>query len=250
MDRTKDGQPLRDDLKNYDSSAYEKPSVTVDICICSIPMREDGSFYEHDKNIKVLMIQRGNPPFRDLHAIPGGFLEIPKKETLEETADRELLEETHLRGFYIEQLKTYGDPDRDPRTRVITVAYYALVPWTNYLKGAEAGDDAKPGSATWQNLRYLPAQLAFDHKKILKDLLIRLEGKVSYTPIAFNFLPKKFTWGQLQTVYEIILNRKLITPNFRRKIRSMYEFKELKETQPSSGRPSRLMKFVREKKML
>jgi len=250
MDRTKDGQPLKDDLSNYDANKYEKPSVSVDICICTILMREDGSFYDDEKSIQVLLIKRKNPPFRDHFALPGGFVEIPKKETLEETAHRELLEETHLKDIYIEQLKTYGDPDRDPRTRVITAAYFALVPWQNFLKTEiRAGDDAK--EAQWFNLRYPPEDLAFDHAKILKDLMTRLEGKISYTPIAFNFLPRHFTWNQLQTVYEIILGRKLVTSNFRRKIRSMYDLQELKLVQKSSsGRPAKLMKFVHEKKIL
>jgi 8-oxo-dGTP diphosphatase len=98
----------------------------------------------------------------------------------------------------------------------------------------------------------VPPALAFDHLKILKDLVARLEGKVSYTPIAFKFLPAKFTWRQLQTVYEIILGRGLLIPNFRRKIRSMYELKELKEQKRlfPHGRPANLLRFVREKKVL
>jgi len=247
MDRTRDGKPLKDDLSNYDASKYERPSVTVDICICTIPMREDGTFYSHDKNLKVLLIKRKNPPFRNCWAIPGGFLEVSKRETLDETACRELVEETNLKGFYLEQLKSYGDPDRDPRTRVVTVAYFALVPWNNGLKKAMAGDDAK--EATWFNLRW-PPQMAFDHRKILKDLMGRLAGKISYTPIAFSLLPKKFTWIQLQTIYEIILGRDLLTPNFRRKIKSLYEIEELDEMIPGSGRPSRLLRFKRMKEPL
>jgi 8-oxo-dGTP diphosphatase len=237
-------------LKTYNPNIYKHPSITVDVCICTILMREDGSFYDHEKNIQVLLIKRKNPPFRDCWALPGGFLDVPEKETLDETAHRELFEETHLKGIYIEQLKTYGDPDRDPRTRVITTAYFALVPWQESLKkGVQAGDDAK--EARWFNLRCPPSNLAFDHPKILKDLVARLEGKVSYTPIAFNFLPRKFTWAQLQTVYEIILNKKLVIPNFRRKIRSMYDLQELKEQKESPlGRPARLLKFVREKRTL
>lgn len=246
MERTSDGQPLKDDLSNYDSNKYEKPSVTVDICICTIPIHEYGAV---GNSLQILLIKRKNPPFRDSWAIPGGFVEIPKKETLDETAHRELLEETNLKGIYIEQLKTYGDPGRDPRTRVITTAYFALVPWQDSLKTEViAGDDAK--EAQWFNLR-CPPPLAFDHAKILKDLMARLEGKVGYTPIAFNFLPPKFTWRQLQTVYEVILNRKLLMSNFRRKIRSMYELRELKEQKKLfPGRPARLLKFVREKNIL
>jgi len=232
-------EELKDDLSNYNPKDYDSPSVTVDIAILSI--------IEND--LKILLIKRKYPPFRGYRAIPGGFVDIYRNETLEETALRELMEETNLKGIYVEQLKTYGDPNRDPRKRVITVAYFALVPY-NLLKKLDikAGDDAE--DAQWFSLKKLP-HLAFDHKKILKDLCIRLEGKVSYTDIAFKLLPKKFTWSQLQEVYEIILGRPLLRANFRRKIRSMYVLKELKEykKQKGAGRPPLLLKYVRINKL-
>ncbi len=141
---------------------YEKPSVTVDIAVCSIIRGE----------LNVLLIKRKNPPFKGSWALPGGFLDVAAKESLEETAARELQEETSLNGIIMEQLKTYGDPGRDPRTRVITVAYYAMVPYTK-VSLVKAGDDA--AEVQWFPLRKLP-ELAFDHRIILSDILIRLSN--------------------------------------------------------------------------
>ena len=232
--KTGEGHLLKKDASNYDSGKYEKPSVTVDICICT----------QKHRDIYILLIKRKYPPFQDRWAIPGGFVSIEKKETLEQTAARELKEETGLENIYTEQLKTYGDPDRDPRMRIITVAYYALVSSKVILdqeKTTIAGDDAK--EYKWFSLTRPPEELAFDHKRILSDLLSRLRGKVCYTPIAFNFLPKKFTWNQLQEVYESILCRKLFAPNFRRKIKSLYKIKILKSTRKAFGRPATLLSF-------
>lgn len=226
--KTAEGEGLKDDASNYDKNAYEKPSVTVDVAICQFQEGE----------LKVLLIKRKNPPFRDSWAIPGGFVDIPAKETLEITAARELEEETGLRDMYVEQLKTYGDPDRDPRMRVITVAYFALVrPESLLSQHIEAKSDAKEWG--WFSLNRLP-QLAFDHKKILGDLMERLSGKVSYTPIAFNLLNKKFIFRELQDIYEFLLGRKILGPNFRRKILSMYTLKQIKEVRelPNGGRPA------------
>lgn len=235
MDRTKDGQPLKEDLSNYDITAYEKPSVTVDVGICTIK----------DNDLKVLLIKRRHPPYQDFYAIPGGFLEIPKKESLEETADRELLEETNIKGIYFEQLKTYGAVNRDPRTRVITVAYFALSPFEELAKqDIRAGDDAK--EEEWVSLKDLPPNLAFDHREILNDLLARLKGKISYTPIAFHLVDKCFTWTELQKVYEIILDRPLDAGNFRKKIESMYFIEKVEGIRKldSAGRPPALFQYL------
>lgn len=235
--KTAEGKDLKDDVSNYDENKYKKPSVTVDIAICSIL----------DNDLKVLLIKRKYPPFRNHWAIPGGFVDIDQKESLKDTAKRELKEETGLEGIYIEQLKTYGDPDRDPRMRIITVAYFALIPAEKLSdKMIRAADDAK--EAEWFSLRNLPENLAFDHKKILQELKNRLIGKISYTPIAFSLVPEKFTWPMLQHVYEIVMGRKLITPNFRRKIKSIYEIKELK-TKSKMKSPGRHSTFLKYKKM-
>jgi 8-oxo-dGTP diphosphatase len=143
-------------------------------------------------------------------------------------------------------LKTYGDPGRDPRERVVTVVHFALIPYSSLKKQTiQAQDDAK--EAQWFSLRKLPS-LAFDHKMILKDLLERLRGKIRYAPIAFNLVPKRFTWNELQAVYEAVLGVKLITPNFRRKINSMYILSKssLKEER-RPGRPSSYLTFIKKK---
>jgi 8-oxo-dGTP diphosphatase len=222
---------LKDDLSNYDASKYKSPSVTVEICICRI----------HNKSLEVLLIKRKYPPYRNYWAIPGGFLDIDAKESLSQTAMRELLEETGFKDVYIEQLKTYGDPNRDPRKRVITVVYFALINDLN-TESPKAGDDA--AEAEWFNIRKLP-DLAFDHKEILSDLKLRLEGKIQYAPIAFTLVPEWFTWNQLQQVYEIILDRKLVTSNFRRKINSAYVLSKLNRAVKgkSLGRPAYLLRF-------
>jgi 8-oxo-dGTP diphosphatase len=220
--KTAEGHLLADDASNYDKDAYEKPSVTVDVCICRF----------HEGEVQVLLIQRKHPPFRNHWAIPGGFVQIEAKEGLEETAARELEEETGLRGVYLEQLKSYGDPGRDPRMRVITVAYFALL--RNSALAAQtlqAADDAK--EAAWFPLRKLP-KLAFDHATILADLIQRLAGKILYTPLAFHLLEQNFTLAELQAVYESILGREILAPNFRRKMQATYKL-EPTQTQRSQG---------------
>lgn len=238
MKRTAEGRHLKDDASNYDSTAYTKPSVTVDICICSI-IKND---------LKILLIKRKYSPFKDCWAIPGGFVDITKEETLEETAIRELKEKTGLKNIYIEQLKTYGDPDRDPRMRIITVAYFALLPYNILEKQDIYGqDDAK--EARWFSLRRIPKNTGFDHRQILKDLLERLKGKISYTNIAFSLVPEEFTWNELQKVYEIILNKKLL--NFRRKMQATYVFKEVCVNKMKRvGRPSVTLKYIGNKEIL
>ena len=234
------GFDLSDFLSTYNPRDYDDPSVTTDIAILTIK----------DNDLKVLLIERGNFPFKGCKALPGGFLDVGRKENLEETAARELVEETNAKTFYMEQLKTYGDVERDPRKRVITVVYYALVPYSFFEKQKiEAGDDAAPGSAKWYSLKKPPQKMAFDHKMVLKDLLDRVRGKVGYTEIAFKLIPPKFTWKELQDVYEIILGRPLLASNFRRKILSMYKLKELKMVRKVGvGRPSALLQYVKMKK--
>jgi len=216
----------------YDKNAYERPSVTVDIVVCSY----------FDSNLHVLLVKRTEPPFNGYWAIPGGFVDIDRRESLEETAARKLYEETSLSRIHVEQLKTYGDPDRDPRMRVITVAYFALVPYNSM---AHSSRDTT--LLQWFPICKTPEDCAFDHKQIINDLVIRLQGRISYSPIAFRLLENKFTWCELQCIYETILDKKLLTPNFRRKINSMYQVMELDETKKSGGRPSRLLLYNGEK---
>lgn len=159
----------------------------------------------------VLLIKRGNPPFADHWALPGGFVE--EDEDLEVAAKRELREETHVTLSYMEQLATFGAPGRDPRKRVVSVAHLALV-----RTGAVqiCGDDAAV-SACWWPIDGLPP-LAFDHAEIIKTGLARLRGKLRWQPIGIDLLPLTFTIPELQAVYETVLGKKLDKRNFRKRV--------------------------------
>jgi 8-oxo-dGTP diphosphatase len=201
--------------------------VTVDLVIFALR--------EHD--LHVLLVRRGVPPFEGWWALPGGF--IREGESLEDAARRELGEETGVRDVYLEQLYTFGDPGRDPRGRVVTVAYYALL--TSDTTPIEAGSDA--AAARWWPARDYPT-LAFDHQEILDYALERLKNKVEYTTVGFQLLPKKFTLTQLQRVYETILGRELDKRNFRRKISLLGILKPLDEwVAEGPSRPAQLYRF-------
>ena len=180
---------------------YEHPYDTVDILIFTIDQGK----------LKIILIERGVSPFKGFWAIPGGFIRI--NESLEDAAKRELIEETGVKNVYMEQLYTFGDPKRDPRSRVITVSYLGLVP--NASVKLKATTDAR--KADWLNTNKLP-RLAFDHQEIIKYALKRLQNKVAYSNIAHALLPKKFRLSELQTAYEIILGKKLDKRNFRKKM--------------------------------
>jgi len=207
--------------------AFPMPSVTVDLIIFTI-IKDQLCF---------LTIERKHPPFRGHRALPGGFLEVDRGETLDEAAQREAFEETNLKDLFIEQLYTFGDPNRDPRGRVITVAYYCLVP--SGVKPV-AGDDAK--NAEWTPV-YGVADMAFDHSKVVQVALDRLKGKIAYTNIAYQLLPKRFTLTELQNVYEIILNETLDKRNFRRHIMSRGLVASTKERRGGAHRPAKLFTF-------
>jgi len=205
----------------------DRVHVTVDIVIFTI--RADG--------LNVLLVRRGIPPFEGLWAIPGGF--VRDGESLPGAALRELEEETGVRDVYLEQLYTFGDPGRDPRGRVITVAYYALI--ASDRSAPVAGADA--AAARWWPTAQLPA-LAFDHNAILEYALERLRNKLEYTTVGFQLLPRKFTLTQLQRVYEAILGRPLDKRNFRRKLDLLGILAPLKEWQrEGASRPARLYEF-------
>ncbi len=180
---------------------YPHPSVSTDIVIFTI----------QEEQLKVLLIRRLSEPFKNGWALPGGFVEID--EDLEQAALRELREETGITGVYLEQLFTFGKPDRDPRERVITVSYYSLVPIDRLSVGA-ASDARELG---WFNIDQLP-ELAFDHKKIISKAKQRLTAKLDYSTIALQFMPSKFTLSELQKVYEIIHGEALDKRNFRKRV--------------------------------
>ncbi|MCS7469478.1 NUDIX hydrolase [Stieleria sp. ICT_E10.1] len=190
-----------------------------------------------EPDLKVLLIQRDLEPYRGKWALPGGFVHL--EESLEDAARRELREETGLEKVFLEQLYTYGDLDRDPRERVVTVAYYALVRLSDHR--VVAATDAR--DAAWFGVHDVP-RLAFDHDRIFDTAYQRLQNKLRYEPIGFELLPRKFTLRQLQRLYEIILDRSLDKRNFRKKILGMEVLEELDEVESDvAHRAARLYRF-------
>src|SRR5438034_4673125 len=190
-------------IHHYDASKYERPSVTVHVVMMSLRQRD----------LQVLLVKRRSWPYEGMWAIPGGFVNM--QESLEAAAKRELQEETGVQDVYLEQLYTFGDPGRDPRTRVITVVYFALLDSARLQ--VRAADDA--ADVGWFSVYDLPP-LAFDHEKILQYSLERMRRQLDYTTIAFSLLPEQFTLRELQRVYEIILQKRRDKRNFRKKILS------------------------------
>ncbi|OKH12487.1 NUDIX hydrolase [[Limnothrix rosea] IAM M-220] len=211
---------------------YPKPSVTVDCVVFGLDA-------EHD--LKIMLIQRGVEPYKGEWALPGGF--VKPTESLEEAALRELKEETGVDKIFLEQLYTFGEPKRDPRDRVITVAYYALINLADHPLNAQTDAD----DVAWYSLEELPT-LAFDHDKIVAIAQQRLQGKLRYEPIGFELLPKKFTLTQLQKLYEQVLGTQLDKRNFRRKILKMDLLIKLDEMQTGvAHRAARLYSFDEQK---
>jgi 8-oxo-dGTP diphosphatase len=206
---------------------YARPALTVDCVI----------FGFDDADLKVLLIERDLPPFRGKWALPGGFVHVD--ETLDEAARRELVEETALKEVFLEQLYTFGNLKRDPRERVVSVAYFALVALHQHVP--RAATDAR--AALWFGVSELPS-LAFDHAQIVAAAVQRLRGKIRYQPIGFELLPPRFTLSQLQHLYEAILERPLDKRNFRKKILGMDLLVETDEVeQDVSHRAARLYRF-------
>jgi 8-oxo-dGTP diphosphatase len=205
---------------------HQTIQVTVDIVVFTV----------HEETLQVLLIERGIDPFKGRYALPGGF--VRAEETLEKAAFRELLEETGTKDVYLEQLYTFGDPHRDPRGRVVTVAYYALVPTDK--SPLLAGTDA--ATAGWYPVSTLPP-LAFDHKKIVEYAVDRLRNKLEYTNVGFQLLPAKFTLSALQALQEAILGKPLDKRNFRRKVLGLGLVKPSKEMQATGRKPAQLFSF-------
>jgi ADP-ribose pyrophosphatase YjhB (NUDIX family) len=213
------------------SYQYPRAALTVDCVV----------FGFDENELKVLLIQRGLEPFKGRWAFPGGFVRVD--ETVDDAARRELVEETGLKGIFLEQLYTFGEIDRDPRDRVVSVAYYALVKLSDHR--AKAATDA--ANAEWFPISKVP-KLAFDHAEILETALARLKSKVRYEPIGFELLPPKFTLSQLQQLYEAVLESDLDKRNFRKKVLSLDLLVPLKETQMAGRhRPAQLFEFDAEK---
>ena len=204
---------------------YPHPAVTTDCVI----------FGFDDRELQVLLIERGIEPFKGKWAFPGGFLNMD--ETAGEGAMRELKEETGLENAYIEQFNTYSEPGRDPRERVITIAHYALV----RIQEVKGGDDA--AKAQWFPIDEVP-QLAFDHDKILRDAMRKLRERIHFEPIGFELLPEKFTMRELQILYESILGVKFDRRNFAKKMMHYELLNQLDETvRPTAKRDALLYSF-------
>ncbi len=260
-------------LKNYDSSIFEKLSMTADVLIFSISNEEVENYRKvSTKHMSVLLVKRSNYPYKDKWCLPGGFIDI--NEDLDKSPERILEKETNLKGIYLEQLYTFGKVSRDPRMRVVSTAYMSLI--DKKMFNQKLNKEAK-----WFNISYTVKDnivtivfqndedcfkvkvakklinnttdrytfeaienehLAFDHPVTILSGIERLKNKLEYTDIVFNMMPKYFTLGELQQVYEIILNKKLIAPAFRRTVANKVE-KTDKLKIGKGHRPSALFKY-------
>ncbi len=207
---------------------FPHPAITTDIVLFTI----------RDKQLKLLLVRRGSEPFKGTWALPGGFMQID--EDLESSARRELAEETGIEGVYLEQLYTFGAVDRDPRERVVTVAYYALAASDQMV--LRAATDAE--AVDWFDMDTLP-ELAFDHRQIVAMAHKRLVAKLDYSTIAFQFMPQEFTLSELQDVYEIILREELDRRNFRKWILALEQIEETgREKRQGAHRPAKLYRVI------
>ena len=259
-----------DFLKDYDSSIYEKLSMTTDILILSVSDEDTDNYRKlSEKKFSILLVKRNTFPFKDKWCLPGGFINMD--ETLEEAAKRILKNETNLKNIYLEQLYTFSDINRDPRMRIVSTAYMALdnlnsnTCWFNIvkieendkryiveLKGEGEFDIEKIEFTVNKKLRHYTTdrydfsigkneRIAFDHPLVILSGIERLKNKIEYTNIIFNMMPEYFTLTELQKVYEVILGKKLLAPDFRRKIAGKVE-KTDKIREGKGHRPSVLYK--------
>ena len=265
-------------LKAYDSSMFEKLSVTTDILILSVANGDQENYRKlNQKYFSVLLVKRQEYPFKDKWCLPGGFVKID--ESLDDAATRILANETNLHNIYTEQLYTFGAVNRDPRMRIVSTSYMALVD-KNRL------DDKLYENASWFNIMVLEDEktidvtlengteeirftikktlnelttdrykyeivkndnLAFDHPIVIVAGMERLKNKIEYTDIVFNMMPEYFALGELQQVYEVILGKKLLDPAFRRIIADKVE-KTTKVKTGGGHRPSALFRYKKNDK--
>ena len=266
--RNEQGLTEEEFLEQYQPGAYKRPSLTVDILVFAVNESRDA--------LRLLMIRRRNHPYIHCWALPGGFVEID--ESLDEAARRELEEETGLRDIYMEQLYTFGEPGRDPRTRVISTAYLALI--QENTVAVSAGDDA--AEAGWFTIREQDGEvtligdqgdilsyhvsriplfmggvasiqeiaskkensgIAFDHEKAIQMGISRLRNKAEYTNVLFGLMPPEFTLPELQKLYETVLGKPLDKANFRKKISGYVEATGTKRNQEGTKRSPELYRF-------
>ncbi len=264
-------------LKHYNPKEFDQLSMTVDILLVSVSSEKQENYRKTNKKMmSILLVKRNDYPYKDKWCLPGGFLN-PKTETLEECAKRVLKKETNLKDIYLEQLYTFDDINRDPRTRVISTSYIALVDknrlteqinsnafWFDVVLFEEKRDIVdmvlsngvdtvkfsirkKLYEKTTDRYKFEvvdvdSSSLAFDHPLVILSGLERIKNKLNYTDIVFNMMPEYFTLGELQQVYEVILNKKLLDPAFRRIIKD----KVVKTNKMKTGeghRPSALFKY-------
>lgn len=264
-----------DFLKDYNVKDFDQLSMTSDILLVSVSDQEQSNYRKNDKKMmSILLVKRNTFPYKDKWCLPGGFLN-PKTETLEECAKRVLKKETNISNLYLEQLYTFDSLKRDPRTRIISTAYMALVDkksikdeinpnasWfdvilienkndiveislTNGLVDINFSIKKELKDKTTDRYAFKTINnkyLAFDHDIVILAGLERLKNKISYTDIVFNMMPKYFTLGELQQVYEVILNKKLLDPAFRRIIANKVEKTNLTKT-GAGHRPSTLFTY-------
>ena len=261
-------------LKDYDSSRFEKLSMTADILILSVSSKDTDNYRKTDqKCMSILLVKRKEYPFLNKWCLPGGFLN-PKTETLEECAKRVLKRETNLSNIYLEQLYTFDALDRDPRMRVVSTGFVALIDknqltekveyasWFDVVKLEEKNHVVKIvlsngeeiinfsikkelRKKTTDRYDYIIKEnedLAFDHARVILAGIERIKNKVNYTDVVFNMMPEYFTLGELQQVYEVILNKKLLDPAFRRIIANKVEKTERMKT-GEGHRPSYLFRY-------
>ena len=262
-------------LENYDVTKFDRLSMTTDILLVSVSNKDSINYRKTSKKmISILLVKRDDFPFKDKWCLPGGFLN-PNNETLDECAKRVLKKETNLSNIYLEQLYTFDDIDRDPRTRVVSTAYVALVDKNKLIYELNK-------NASWfditefkeiDNIVYITMNnnnetihfsikknviqkttnqysflilknesIAFDHPKVILSGIERIRNKINYTDIVFNMMPKYFSLSELQSVYEVILGEKLLAPAFRRIIANKVE-KTDKMLTGKGHRPSVLFKY-------
>ena len=261
-------------LKNYNSDDYEKLSMTTDILIFSVSSEENNNYRKTDKKkMSILLVKRNNYPFKDKWCLPGGFVDI--NENLDDAPVRILKSETNIDNIYLEQLYTFGDINRDPRMRVVSTSYIALIDknrldkniskdssWFDIILLEEKDDivDVVLDNGT-ETIKFTIKKvlrdkttdrysfkvienksLAFDHPIVILSGIERLKNKIEYTDIVFNMMPELFTLGELQQVYEVILGKKLLDPAFRRIIAKKTE-KTNKMKTGEGHRPSALFRY-------
>lgn len=228
-------------LASYDPKAFDPIAVTVDVALVAA----DGDA------LQCLLIQREQHPAQGRWALPGGF--VASGESLEATARRVLKEKAGVEGVYLEQLYTFGAPKRDPRMRIITVAYYALVDAARLAASGRTQVarlsvpwEGETGGAVSAEVDGAEVPMAFDHDLILGKVVQRMRGKLDYSPIGFQLLPEAFTLRQLQQVHEAVLARHVNKDSFRRRMLASGQLEATGERQEDVGhRPAELYRFIR-----